>query len=164
MLCDRVCRSRLLPLKGGFRVRRSCHGGGDGKPEPHILRADEGSCGFRRRGPRPFRHMASGLHSAFAPLTLAYGATPHHASDWLRNAFSHREGTWMCRASHDGGRGVLSFTYGASTIKGSGGLVWLRRWLHLILDGQVMQPSRMDFERTLHRLSVRSRATAARRR
>lgn len=29
----------------------------------------------------------------------------------------------MCRASHDGDRGVLSFTYGASTIKGSGGSV-----------------------------------------
>jgi len=76
--------------------------------------------------PRPVRHIASASHLAFTPLTLAYGVTPLDAPDWLRDAFSHREVTWMYRASHDGDRASLSFTYVASAIKDSGGVVW---WL-----------------------------------
>ena len=84
--------------------------------EPHILRAvvpplagwfSEGVVTAKSEDPHPVRHIASASHLAFARLTLAYGATPLDAPDWLRDAYSHREVLCVVRVVRRGGYGLL---------------------------------------------------------
>jgi len=131
-----------LKVSAGVRMGRKawCY------PAPHVdSRVHPCPCASRclvfvpgwGRGTHAVRHIASASHLAFTPLTLAYGATPLDAPDWLRDAFSHREVTWMYRASHDGDRASLSTLSRVLSpmllLPSKAAAVWFGGCLHLIV-------------------------------